>query len=96
MEVLRAADQVQSAREGYNGGIKLPYPGSANFGLTLSTYEGNLSRAEELLQPLHAWMKAQPPSMGVQIGTITGSSTDKPKNGGWGVPGAPEGTVLGF
>ena len=64
---------------------------SPRFGITLSTYEGNLTAGKELLAGLAVWVKAADPELRV-TGAVGGSVRVKPA-AGWAVPGAPEGQV---
>lgn len=86
VEVLRHVSVAQAARAGYNGGIKIPFPGSPSFGFELQTYEGDASDAHALFAGLEAWVKAAPAAM--QLNGATSSTTEhRPSNGTWAKPG---------
>ena len=91
VEVLRAADGVAAAHQGWNGGMTIPTLASPSFSIGLTTYNGNASAGEALLSGLSAWVAAQPKSMKVS-GSGRTSSQQRPE-GGWAKPGAPEGQV---
>lgn len=88
VEVLRAADVMLQARQGWNTGISLPNKRSKGFSISLSTMDANASEARPLFSALDEWVKAQPASMQLKGGFKSGV-TNKP-SGGWGRPGAPE------
>jgi hypothetical protein len=93
VEVLRAADVVMGAKQGWNGDILLPTFKSARFSIGLSTYEGNASIAEPLFQALDSWIRSQPKAMQAS-GKFASSVQRKPTGPrGWARPGAPEGQV---
>ena len=93
VEVLRAADVVMAAHQGWNGDVLLPTMKSSRFGISLSTYEGNASIAQPLFAAFKNWIKAQPKSMQVS-GSFKTSVEHKPTGpNGWIKPGAPEGQV---
>lgn len=71
-EVLRTADGVAEARQGWNGGWSVPHRGSTRFGVSLSSYEGDEQAARALLAPLAAWVDTQAARMNVS-GRLTSS-----------------------
>ncbi len=88
VEVLRAADVMLQARQGWNTAIALPNKKSKGFSIGLSTLEGNSTEAQPLFNALDTWIKAQPASMQVK-GSFKSSVKIKPSTG-WARPGAPE------
>jgi hypothetical protein len=80
-----------AAHQGWNGGISIPTLASPSFGISLSTYNGNVTAGEALLSGLSAWVSSQPKSMNVS-GSGRSDVQKRPK-GGWAKPGAPEGQV---
>ena len=91
VEVLRAADVMLEARQGWNTGISLPNAKSSGFSISGSTADGNATEAEPLFAAFDKWIKAQPASMKVS-GEFGIESRPKPASG-WIKPGAPEGQV---
>lgn len=89
VEVLRAADQVVQAHQGWNGGLRIPTLKAPSYGLTLSTYNGNARAGEALLGDVLAWTKAQ----GLRFSGSINSRVEHRPASGWAVPGAPEGQV---
>eukprot|EP01043_Picozoa_sp_COSAG02_P076349 COSAG02_NODE_16174_length_1107_cov_1.193452_1_plen_344_part_01 len=89
VEVLRAADVMLQAKQGWNYNIALPNKKSKGFGIHLSTMDGNSSEAKPLFSAFDTWIKVQPASMQVK-GSFFSSETKKPVSG-WARPGAPEG-----
>eukprot|EP00039_Didymoeca_costata_P022899 m.5510 g.5510 ORF g.5510 m.5510 type:complete len:676 (-) comp3321_c0_seq1:98-2125(-) len=85
VEILRAADTVARAHQGWNGGLSVPFPARLTFGITLNTYEGNVSAGIELLQPLAQWVTSQPFLSGKL------SSNVKHRGNNWFEGPAPEG-----
>ncbi len=88
VEVLRAADVVLQARQGWNTNIALPNKKSKGFSIGLSTMDGNGTAAQPLFSALDKWIKTQPASMQVTGGFKSRVET-KPSSG-WARPGAPE------
>jgi hypothetical protein len=62
-QVLRAADVMLEARQGWNTDVSLPNAKSKGFGISLSTWNGNATEARPLFDALDTWLKAQPASM---------------------------------
>ena len=90
MEVLRTADRVAEAHQGWNGGRSIPSINSSSFNFSLSAYEGNNTDGEELLAPLVAWVSAQNQSINIS-GRI---NVKVSKRGSSWIGPAPEGQVI--
>lgn len=86
VEVLRAADVMLEAHQGWNGDVALPSKKDPRFSIGLSGHEGNATAAEPLFVALKQWIASQPASMKVE-GKFHSAVTKKPSSGTWIKPG---------